>query len=398
MKKSRPTPIKCTNEPYESWSSSGSSPSSLSPSTTDMTCESDTDSQHSFSTTSSDMPLTRARLEHVLVKTEKQQRKRASTPSSAPANGIFKLGWWSDSNSTTDEESEDEYPPTPNVATPRTARFLAEQGTPISATWPRTPISARPPRTPVSGRPQTPLSARPVTPASARPRPRTPVSARPLTPASARPLTPVSAARPASARPLTPASSRPPLTAKPRTPLTATFQGQLALPQETPRAPKFRRRPTELKLQSSWTTTSSSDEELSTSPSSASESSIPPSPTDSLPPSPSQLTVPQYQPFVDSPHPASILSPASPSTPFSPSARFCARNASAKIKNVDGYVSFGAIEGLGMPDMDEDFQNHVELEPDHEAAPTPHSTGRVQVEKEKKDGSWTPRWLSRFKI
>lgn len=37
-----------------------------------------------------------------------------------------------------------------------------------------------------------------------------------------------------------------------------------------------------------------------------------------------------------------------------PSPKFNARSASQTIKNVDGYVSFGSIEGLGMPDMDSD--------------------------------------------
>lgn len=206
---------------------------------------------------------------------------------------------------------------------------------------------------------------------SPRPTPRTPSSAR-----LAR--TPVSARQSAVRRPRTPLSATTFVQPSPR--FETVSRSQLVLrPEQTPKPPRFRRRPTELKLSSS-----ESSEDLSTSPSSASSSSVPPSPTDSLPPSPSALSVPQYTFMPQSPAKVFSPLPASPATPFSPSTRFCARSASRQVKQLEGYVSFGAIEGLGMPDMDD--------ESDGEQVESKQASSRS-----KKDGSWTPKWLTPWK-
>jgi len=86
-----------------------------------------------------------------------------------------------------------------------------------------------------------------------------------------------------------------------------------------------------------------------------------------------------------------VLIPASPFSPFSPSVRFCARNASQKIKDVEGYVSFGTIEGLGMPE--EMIDEHAFQLDALEEVP------QIPPEKEQpKSSSWTPRWLTKWKV
>jgi len=52
------------------------------------------------------------------------------------------------------------------------------------------------------------------------------------------------------------------------------------------------------------------------------------------------------------------------------------------VKQFEGYVSFGAIEGLGMPDMDDESDGE-QVEP--------------KSSRSKKDGSWTPKWLTSWK-
>lgn len=52
------------------------------------------------------------------------------------------------------------------------------------------------------------------------------------------------------------------------------------------------------------------------------------------------------------PVPDDTTSEPSPSSP--PSSSFDARQAAQQCKKINGYVSFGAIEGLGMPPMEDD--------------------------------------------